>query len=89
MSAASLAKPFRQRALWVSLPLKLRTLFVRLRGRFSVVRGCSWAFTGQPEHLLAYASWSEIACDDEQAVVAGDLNARGQIADMPDARRSQ
>lgn len=79
MSAASFAKPVRQRALWVSFPPKARTLFVRLRGRFSVVRDCSWVFAGQPEHLLAYAMWSEVACDDERAGVTeghdGELTA--------------
>jgi hypothetical protein len=85
MSAVSFARPVRQRALWVSFPLKTRTLFVRLRGRFSVVRDCSWAFAGQPEHFLAYASWGENACDDERAEVAEALDG-GLMADLPGAR---
>ena len=65
MSAASFAKPIRQRIARDLFPAKACAFLVWLRGRFGTMHNSSWVFAGQPEHLLAYATWSEIVCDPD------------------------
>lgn len=65
MIAEALVRPARQGRLWASFPANVHAAFVRLRGRPGIARDPVWTFAGQPEHLLAYALWGEIACDNE------------------------
>jgi hypothetical protein len=44
----------------------VRALFARLRQRFGVAYESAWARSPEPEHLLAYAIWSEALTDSEQ-----------------------
>ena len=90
MSAASFTEPVRQRIGWSAFPAKVQAFFIRLRGRFGTARDASWVFTGQPDHLLAYATWSEIVYDPgERAGIAAPINEEGRITNMPGAWRHQ
>ncbi|GEM_PF-3971939 len=67
MSTSSLATPIRQRiAMTKETRLtRMRASFARVRERFGFPGNSAWAFTLQPEHLLAYATWSETRFDSE------------------------
>ncbi len=57
--------PRRQRVVGLTPPnsmlaANVRACFSRLRGRFGSVYASAWAFSSQPDHLLAYATWSEM-----------------------------
>ncbi len=65
MSASSLAKPLRRRIAWATLPAKTRAAFARLRERCGFAHNSAWAFSLQPEHLLAYVTWGESLSDSD------------------------
>lgn len=48
-----------------TLPAKVRAYLNRLRERFGFLRNSAWVFANQPEHLLAYATWSETLFDSD------------------------
>ena len=64
MHTPSLGTPTQPHRAWTPLvgarfPANVRACFARVRERFGTAHDPAWAFTSQPEHLLAYAAWSE------------------------------
>lgn len=72
MSTSTLTPNTEQRVAWVTppaeetFPAKVRAFFGRVRDTFGSVRDSAWAFAFQPEHLLAYETWSETQADSEE-----------------------
>ncbi|MGI8856075.1 MAG: hypothetical protein ACR2JW_10005 [Thermomicrobiales bacterium] len=52
----------------MALAAKVRASFARLRERFGSVDDATWAFSSQPDHLLAYATWGEMCSDADGGV---------------------
>ena len=67
MSLPFFAAPFRQPIAGISISARVGRYFARLRAWFSSDDDPAWAYTLQLEHLLAYATWSEIIADQEGA----------------------
>jgi len=71
MTTSTLTPSTQRRVAWVTppdeaaLPARVRAYFGRLRERFGFVRNSAWALSLQPEHLLAYATWSEALFDPD------------------------
>lgn len=67
MSLPFFAAPFRQPIAAISIAARVGSAFARLRAWFSSDDDPAWAYTLQLEHLLAYATWSDIIADREGA----------------------
>ncbi|MHB8645181.1 MAG: hypothetical protein ACYDAR_05265 [Thermomicrobiales bacterium] len=101
MHPSSLVLPIRRRILRVlpyreeTLASKARASFARARERFAFIGNSAWAFSSQPDHLLAYAIWSETLADrDTPAVVettevAVVFNDADRVNSVLDARTNQ
>ncbi len=73
MNTPTLTPSAERRDVWVTpprverLPAKVRASFGRLRDRFGWVQNSGWTGSLQPDHLLAYAVWSETLSDHEES----------------------
>jgi hypothetical protein len=65
MSLPFFAPSLRQPIARISISARAGRYFARLRAWFSSDYDPAWAYTLQLEHLLAYATWSEIIADLE------------------------